>query len=93
MEPSAQAAQPLCLTGSGDPGALDPCCNSLAFSDEVCRKFAGPKCCVPCSQSVVACLATETGTNTELASGKSEPRHPGDWPWTELSLNGQLTTR
>lgn len=47
----------------------------------------------PAVKAVVAFLATETGTITELASGKSEPRHPGDWLWTELSLNRQLSTR
>ena len=32
----------------------------------------------------------EPGTITELASGKSEPRHPGTWTWIELSLHCQL---
>lgn len=40
MEPSAQDTQPLCLTGSGEQGAQDPCCSSLTFPHEACRKFA-----------------------------------------------------
>lgn len=45
----------------------------------------------PALRAVVAFIfATETGTITELASGKSEPRHLGDWPWTELPLHQKL---
>lgn len=74
----------------GELGALSPGCPAFmshgvfaAIALHFLMKSAGslqPLSAVfPALRAIVAFLATEPGTITELASEKSEPRHPGDW--------------